>query len=66
MFCERNKPPEVARGVPLSMSRIHSEYPDARPYDRVRFREEPDEEDEEEGEGKEDEEEDDNDDGYSE
>jgi len=56
----------VARGVPLSMSRIHSEYPDARPYDRVRFREEPDEEDEEEGEGKEDEEEDDNDDGYSE
>jgi len=48
------------------MSRIHSEYPDARPYDSVRFREEPDEEDEEEGEGKEDEEDDDNDDGYSE
>ena len=51
------------------MSRVRSEYPDARPYDRVRFREEPDEEDEEEDEndGKEDEDDDDqDDDGYSE
>jgi hypothetical protein len=30
------------------MSRIRSEYPDARPYDRVRFREEPNEEEDEE------------------
>jgi hypothetical protein len=51
------------------MSRIRSEYPDARPYDRVRFREEPnEEEDEEEDEGdrKEDDEDEDTDDGYSE
>jgi hypothetical protein len=34
------------------MSRIRSQYPDARPYDRVRFREEPnEEEDDEEDEG---------------
>jgi hypothetical protein len=51
------------------MSRIRSEYSDARPYDRVRFREEPnEEEDEEEDEGdrKEDDEDEDTDDGYSE
>jgi hypothetical protein len=66
MFCKGNKPSEVARGVPLIMSRVRSEYFDARPDDRVRFREEPDEEEEDEGDGKEDEEDDDNDDGYSE
>ena len=50
------------------MSGIRSEYSDARPYDRARFREEPDEEeeDDDEGDGKEDGDEDDNDDGYSE
>lgn len=45
---------EVARGVRLSMSRILSVL-DARPYDRARFREEPDEEEDEEEEKKKDE-----------
>jgi len=45
----------MARGVPLSMSIIRSEYLDAHPYDRaaiadVRFRDEPEEEEEEEDE----------------
>lgn len=59
---------EVARGVPLSMSIIRSEYLDARPYDPARFREEPDEEEEEEEEDEGDTEEGDDDDensGYS-
>jgi len=41
-----------ARGVPLSMSRIHPECPDSRPSDRlaadVVLREEPDEEEDDE------------------
>jgi hypothetical protein len=37
------------------MSIIRSEYLDAHPYDRVRFREEPDEEEDEEDDGKKDE-----------
>lgn len=56
----------------MNMSIIRSEYLDAHPYDRVRFREEPDEEEDEEDEEKKDEgdaeERDDNDDensGYS-
>jgi hypothetical protein len=58
---------EVARGVPLSMSIIRSEYLDAYPCDRVRFREEPDEEEEEEEEGDAEEGDDDDDEnsGYS-
>ncbi len=50
----------MARGVPLSMSIIRSEYLDAHPYDRaaiadVRFRDEPEEEEEEDEEEKKDE-----------
>jgi len=62
-----------ARGVPLSMTRIHPECPDSRPSDRLPadvLRQEPDEEEdeeEEEGDGKEDDDDDDTtDDGYSE
>lgn len=55
MFCEGTNLPEAARGVPLSMSRIRSEYPDAPTYDRVLFREEPNEEEDEEEEEKKDE-----------
>jgi hypothetical protein len=63
------------RGVPLGMTRIHSERPDCDPSDHslatdVLLRHEPDEEEDEEedeGNGKEDDDEDDvNDDGYSE
>jgi hypothetical protein len=62
------------RGLPLDMSRIHTESLDSDPCDRSAaaefvLRQEPDEEDEEEeeGDGKEDNDDDDNDDdGYSE
>jgi len=62
---------DCARGVPLSMSRIGSEYPDADFPDRVRLREETDEEeDEEEDEGggrdEDEDDDDDNNEGYSE
>jgi hypothetical protein len=54
----------------MSMSTIRSEYPDTCPYDRVRFREEPnEEEDDEEDEGNvtddEDDDDEENDGGYS-
>ena len=68
---------ELARGVPLSMSRVGSEYLHAHPFDHltiagVRFREEPGEEEDEEeedkkdeGDGEEGDEDDDQDSGYS-
>ena len=60
------------KGVPLSMSRIHSEYLDADRFDcsvatDVRHRQEPDEEEDEEDDGEEEDDEDKEDDeGYSE
>ena len=62
----------LARGVPLSMSRIHPQCPGSDPSDRVAdgvLRQEPGEEEDEEedeGDGQKDEDADDGDDGYSE